>query len=123
MEKTLHPGDQFDLACFKIKRKRGVEKIVSRGAVRCRSSVLASLHICGRSVVVAGTNEERTALRINRRRLPNCTAAVSPRPAAIVRYAEGFPKHRTRFLIERYDTAAKTATRIRWVEVHRFFVR
>src|SRR5260370_19957192 len=108
MEKTLHPGDQFDLACFKIKRKRGVEKIVSRGAVRCRSSVLASLHICGRSVVVAGTNEERTALRINRRRLPNCTAAVSPRPSALLRHVEGFSKQRSRFLLESYHTAPQT---------------
>src|SRR5207249_2739525 len=98
--KTLQPRRPLDLSCFQIKRKRGVEEIVNCDAVRCRSSVLASLHICGRSVVVAGSNEERAALWIDCWWLPNRAATVSPRLSAIVRHVEGFPKHRTGFLIE-----------------------
>src|SRR5258706_15477512 len=40
-----------------------------------------------------------------------------------VRHVEGFPKHRTGFLIERDDTAAKTATGIRWVKCQSLLTR
>src|SRR5438034_6660454 len=85
----------------------GVEAVYGN-ADRGQSCVLISFHFCGSSVIVSGANEERAALWIDRGWLPNRAAAVSPWLSAIVRHVEGFPKHRTGFLIERDDTAAKT---------------
>src|SRR4029077_6835226 len=72
---------------------------------------------------VTGTGEQRTAVWINGGHLPNSTAAVSSRFSAIVRHVEGLPKHRTALRIERYDAAAKAATRICRVQGQDFFVR
>src|SRR5258707_1105663 len=70
----------FHLSSLQIQRKGRVEEIVSRSAVRGGRCVLASFHICGCSVVVSGTDEERTALWINRGWLPNCTRRCGSLP-------------------------------------------
>src|SRR5260370_9042540 len=94
----------FHLSSLQIQRKGRVEEIVSRSAVRVGRCVLASFHICGCSVVVSGTDEERTALCINRGWFPNCTAPVSPRLSALVRPVERLPDHRTPFHINNSTT-------------------
>src|SRR6267143_6894287 len=56
-------------------------------------------------VVVAGTDEERAAFWIDRRRLPHRSAAVSPLLTAVVGHVEGLPEHRAGPGVER-DHAA-----------------
>src|SRR5882762_7083900 len=121
--KALQSLRPLDLSGLQIQRKGGVEEIISRGAIRGRSRVLASFHVCGCGVVVSGTDEERTALWINRGWLPNRTPAVSSRLSAIVRHVEGLPTDCTVLLIKRYDTAAKRATRICRISRQGFFAR
>src|SRR5882724_1639984 len=113
----------FDLSSLQIQRKGRVEEIVSRSAVRGRSRVLASFHTCGRGVVVSGTDEERTAVGINRGRLPNRTSTVSARLSPIVRHVESLPEHRTGFHVERDNTPTKAAARICGISCQSFFAR
>src|SRR5258708_5390676 len=113
----------FHLSSLQIQRKGRVEEIVSRSAVRGGRRVLASFHICGCGVVVSGTDEERTAVGINRGRLPNRTSAVSAGLSAIVRHVESLPEHRTGFHVERDNTPTKAAARICGISCQTFFAR
>src|SRR4029077_3670336 len=99
--KAFQPPRPLDLSRFKIQRKGSVEEIVRRSAVRGGSCVLASFHICGCSVVVSGTEEERIALGMNRGWLPHRAAAVASRLSAIVRHVERLPEHHTGFHVKR----------------------
>src|SRR3984893_7083453 len=85
--------------------------------------VLAMFHRLGRRIVVPSTDEERTALWINRRRLPHGAAAVLVCLSTVVRHVEGLPKHRAVSSVERHDAAAEAAARIRGIRRQSFFVR
>src|SRR6266478_2712490 len=100
-----------------------VSKPCSRLAVRQRSRVLASFYIWGSGVVVPRAHEERAALWINHRRLPNRSAAISSCLPAIVRHVEGLPENRAGLHIQRHNTAAKTAAWIRRVQCQGLFGR
>src|SRR5258708_3990592 len=119
--KALEHLRPLDRSCLQIQRQRGVEEIVRRNAVRQGSRVLASFHTRGRGVVVSGTDKERTALRINRGRLPNRTSAVSARLSPIIRHVESLPEYRTGLHVERDNTSTKAAARICGISCQTFF--
>src|ERR1700737_2555921 len=119
----LQPLRPLDPPGLQIQCQGGVEEIISRRAVRGGIRVLESFPPRGRGVVVAGPDEERTALWIDRRWLPHRSAAVSALLTAVVRHIVGLPEHRTGPGVARAHAAAKGAARIGWIRCQGFFDR
>src|SRR5258708_37644131 len=94
--KALQTRRPHDLTRFQIQRKRRVEEIVSHGAVRQWSRVLARFHFCRRRVVVSGTDKEHAALGINRRRVPKRASPASSPLSGIIRHVGGLSNKRAR---------------------------
>ncbi len=84
---------------------------------------MARCHLRRSGVAVACPGEERTALRIDRGRLPDRVTAISTRLAAVLGDGEGLPEDLAALLVERHHAAAERTAGIRRIPRHEFLDR
>src|SRR6266850_975968 len=113
----------LDLPGPQIESQSCIEEIIGGRAISERIGILAVFHVLWSGVVVARANEERATPGINRRRLPDCAAAITTGPATVIGHGIGFPKQPTVFCVQRHHAAAKTTARVVWIGRERLFIR
>src|SRR5207253_10018192 len=89
----------------------GIEEVVGCGALCQGIGVVARFHLRRSGVAVACPGKERTALRIDRGRLPDRVTAISTRLAAVLGDGEGLPEDLAALLVERHHAAAERTAR------------